>query len=94
MESLQYSGIWFDGGDCDDLNAEYPDCNFEEVNPNQLGDRMCQDFGKYLTATCKFDGGNCTSLHHNADKTTPKLSLLLWLLHSCLFLVFGDIWCN
>ena len=61
----------FDGGDCEDFNAKYPNCTVSY--PSWIGDGDCDsgdykpgiadwpEFGDYNTAECAFDGGDCTS---------------------------------
>jgi hypothetical protein len=46
----------FDGGDCEEFNAKYPNCNADP--PFLIGDGNC-DGGIYNTAECGFDGGDC-----------------------------------
>jgi len=46
-----------DGGDCDEFNDKYPNCNVED--PYRIGDRSCNDGGAYNTTDCGFDGGDC-----------------------------------
>lgn len=55
----------YDGGDCDDFNAKYPNCVVPE--PFRIGDGECGgdiDFNaKYLmTEECGYDGGDCDEL--------------------------------
>ena len=44
------------GGDCEEFNAKYPNCNV--VNPYYIGDGVCN--GKaYNTVECGFEEGDC-----------------------------------
>jgi hypothetical protein len=46
----------FDGGDYEDFNNKYPNCNVE--GPSYIGNGYCNG-GSYNTAECEFDGGDC-----------------------------------
>ena len=46
----------FDGGDCDDFNAKYPNCPV--LNTSLVGDGFCNG-GAYDTIGCSKDGGDC-----------------------------------
>ena len=49
----------YDGRDCDDFNAKYPDCPTQEAF--LVGDGSCDDgFDDYInTAACGYNGGDC-----------------------------------
>jgi hypothetical protein len=47
----------FDGGDCEEFNAKYPNCNVN--SPVIIGNGSCNNFPPYNTAECGFDGGDC-----------------------------------
>jgi predicted RNA-binding Zn-ribbon protein involved in translation (DUF1610 family) len=53
------------GGDCDEFNAEYPNCNVED--PYRTGDGRC-DGGAYNTTECGFDGVDCVCDVANFDE--------------------------
>ena len=44
------------GGDCEEFNAKYPNCNVDY--PESIGNGGC-DGGAYNTTECGFDGGVC-----------------------------------
>eukprot|EP00429_Kryptoperidinium_foliaceum_P019941 CAMPEP_0176047242 /NCGR_PEP_ID=MMETSP0120_2-20121206/23462_1 /TAXON_ID=160619 /ORGANISM="Kryptoperidinium foliaceum, Strain CCMP 1326" /LENGTH=152 /DNA_ID=CAMNT_0017380657 /DNA_START=133 /DNA_END=590 /DNA_ORIENTATION=+ len=50
----------FDGGDCLEFNALYPDCAVQI--PSDIGDGLCHG-GFYNTIECDFDGGDCTDFN-------------------------------
>ena len=46
--------------------------------PSFLGDKICQNFGKYNTAGCGFDGGDCIDFNNNfSSKCNASLPHLL-----------------
>ena len=47
----------FDGGDCDDWNAKFSNCNTDY--PMDIGNGSCMDNYGANTAECDFDGGDC-----------------------------------
>ena len=70
---LNHAGCSFDGGDCDDFNAKYPDCRLGDrscssfnssfpgcvvLYPEFLSDGAC-DEGGYNNVRCSYDGGDC-----------------------------------
>ncbi len=50
----------FDGGDCLEFNAKYPNCTFDDMQPGLIGDGSC-DGGRYNSLECGWDGGDCTA---------------------------------
>ena len=58
----------FDGGDCEDWNAKFPNCNAEY--PYELGNGSCFDNCGHNTAECDFDGGDC--YYWNFKKKYPN----------------------
>eukprot|EP00979_Chaetoceros_neogracilis_P006008 scaffold1174_cov281-Chaetoceros_neogracile.AAC.39 len=59
----------FDGGDCEDFNNKYPNCNV--AFPWWIGDGNCNG-GDYNTAACGFDGGDCGD-YPNCNVDNPSL---------------------
>ena len=47
----------FDGGDCEDWNAKFPNCKTDYLADIGIGDGRCD--GNYNTAECGFDLGDC-----------------------------------
>ena len=47
----------YDGGDCDEFNAQYPDCTAK--NTRKIGDGKCNNEYPYNTEECGYDGGDC-----------------------------------
>jgi|AntRauTorckE5430_2_1112549.scaffolds.fasta_scaffold23765_1 hypothetical protein len=59
----------FDGGDCEEFNAKYPNCNV--ANPSWIGAGHCNG-GDYNTAACGFDGGDCDFFNKYPDCSTAN----------------------
>jgi len=70
-EYINTAACGFDGGDCDDFNANYPDCN--TAYPYMIGNGRCHQWDEYMnTAACGFDGGDCDDFNANyPDCNTP-----------------------
>eukprot|EP00979_Chaetoceros_neogracilis_P006004 scaffold1174_cov281-Chaetoceros_neogracile.AAC.35 len=69
----------FDGGDCEEFNAKYPNCNVFPPSfigyPSYIGDGNC-DGGSYNTAECGFDGGDCEEFNKYPDCTVSSPQLI------------------
>jgi len=67
------AGCSFDGGDCEEFNALYPNCKAEY--PFQMGDGICQIENNNIE--CKFDGGDCLEFSQRfPDCMVDDISLL------------------
>ena len=53
----------YDGGDCDEFNAQYPDCTAK--NTRKIGDGKCNNEYPYNTEECGYDGGDCIDFNTN-----------------------------
>jgi hypothetical protein len=59
----------FDGGDCEEFNNKYPNCNV--AFPYLIGDGYCYG-GDYNTAECGFDGGDCENFNEKYPDFNAK----------------------
>lgn len=48
----------FDGGDCNEFNEQYPDCEVI-LNTHLVGDGVCNNIFPFNSTNCKRDGGDC-----------------------------------
>ena len=46
----------WDGGDCEEFNANYPNCTV--LYPTWIGNNYCEG-AEYNTEECGWDGGDC-----------------------------------
>ncbi len=58
----------YDGGDCIEFNAKYPDC--EAFHPYRVGDGFCHRY--YNNSECGFDGGDCIGVKKEFNRKYPN----------------------
>jgi hypothetical protein len=55
----------WDGKDCLEFNAKYPSCRvkYKDIDPERVGDGICDNFGGYNSLECGNDGSDCSNFN-------------------------------